>query len=302
MIKRTPPKGTNQPSISQASSEPVLTTPCEDLSKDRITLRQKRRHDTDVSADLISLREDIMSSIATLRLEQSEIFSSLQSGLDVIKTQNMELQATVDFLSNKYDDVLERLAFLEHERKSALGYIRTLEEKVENLEKNSKSSSLEIRNVPKTSGETKEDLIKIIKTIGIAVNNEIHAHELRDVYRIINNSKPENNGPITAEFSSVITRNKLLTNVKKYNRANRTNRLNTSHINLAGNMPIFISESLTTKVKRLYYKAREFSKRNDYAYHWTSHGKVFIKKREGATARRIDQESDFEGLEKEQEK
>ncbi|CAB3258766.1 unnamed protein product [Arctia plantaginis] len=141
-----------------------------------------------------------------------------------------KLQATVDFLSSKYDDVLEKLAYLEHERKSALGYFWTLEEKVESLEKNSKSSCLEIRNVPKTSGETKEGLINIVETIGIAVNNEIHANEVRDMYRIINNSKPENNGPITIEFSSVITIDKLHTNVKKYNRANRTNRLNTSHI------------------------------------------------------------------------
>lgn len=62
-----------------------------------------------------------------------------------------------------------------------LGYRRSLEEKVEHLERNAKSSSLEIGNVPKITVETREDLINIVKAIGVAVKNEIHIRAKRCV-------------------------------------------------------------------------------------------------------------------------
>ncbi|KAJ8704355.1 hypothetical protein PYW08_013079 [Mythimna loreyi] len=65
---------------------------------------------------------------------------------------------------------------------------------------------------------------------------------------------------------------------------------------MTGNTPIFVSESLTSKMKKLYYLARDFAKQNGYAYHWTAHGKIYIKKEDGAPTRRISKETDFEDL------
>ncbi|CAB3228752.1 unnamed protein product [Arctia plantaginis] len=177
-------------------------------------------------------------------------------------------------------------------------YINILEEKVENLEISMKSSSLEIRNVPTKTQETKEDLIEIVKNIAQAVNTQIEPREIRDVYRM-NSRKIQTNGPITAEFTTVIKRDELLANIKKYNRENKTNRINSSHISMNGTSPIYISEKLTTKAKKLLYQAREFSKANEYSYCWISHGKIYVKKREGATAKRINHEIDLEILKKE---
>ncbi|KAJ8724152.1 hypothetical protein PYW07_008132 [Mythimna separata] len=295
MMKRTPPRPGNDP-FPPHSSEPDLTSPMLDQTLDRITLRQKRKHDSEQTLEIKSLREDIMSSLETLSKEQNEKFSIMQCNLDQIKAQNIELKNTVEFLSGKYDDVMIKLTLLENEKRSTLQYIGSLEEKIENMERNAKSSCLEIRNVPKTPNESKEVLIDIVRNLGTAVNTEIQACELRDVYRLTSSSKPQTNGSITAEFTTTMTKDKLLTNIKKYNRDNKTNRLNSSHVKMAGNSPIYISESLTTKAKKLFYLAREFTKQNGYAYHWTSHGKVFVKKEEGAPARRISQESDFERL------
>ena len=220
----------------------------------------------------------------------------MQCNLDEIKSQNTELKSTVEFLSGRYGDLLTKVALLESDKRNTLDYVGYLEEKVEIMERNSKSSSLEIRNVLKKPHESKDDLINIVKNLGTAVNTEIQIGELRDVYRLTSNRKPHADGPITAEFTSTIIKDKLLCNIKKYNRDHKTNRLNSSNIKMPGNGPIFISESLTTKARKLFHQAREFSKLNDYAYHWTSHGKVYLKKADGAPAKRITQESDFEGL------
>lgn len=128
------------------------------------------------------------------------------------------------------------------------------------------------------------------------MSTDVQTVDLRDVYRLTSNKKTQAHGPITVEFTSTKKRDRLLTNIKNFNRDHNTNRLNSSHIKMSGNSPIFISESLTTKARKLFYQAREFTKQYGYAYHWTSHGKVYVKKKEGDTAKRITQECDFEGL------
>lgn len=77
--------------------------------------------------------------------------------------------------------------------------------------------------MPKITGEIREDLINIVKAIGVAVKTEIHTLELKDVYRLNNNRYPQTGAPITAEFISTVTKDKLLRDVKKYNRVNKTN-------------------------------------------------------------------------------
>lgn len=84
VMKRTAPKSTNE-SVPYHSSEPDLTSPKSELSNDRITLRQKHKQDCEQFPEFKSLREDIMLSITTLRKEQSEKFSIMQSNLDQIK-------------------------------------------------------------------------------------------------------------------------------------------------------------------------------------------------------------------------
>lgn len=146
-MKRTPPKPNNEPLLHH-NSEPEVATTDSEQAMARITLRQKRKH-SDQSLEMKSLRDDIMSSLETLRKEQQEKFSEMQSNLDQIKVQNTELKDTVDFLSGKYDDLMCKLSLLEKEKKSTLEYIEYLEDKVEIMERNLKTTSLEIRNVPK---------------------------------------------------------------------------------------------------------------------------------------------------------
>lgn len=295
-LKRTPPKASpNKAPILHHNSEPDLSSPASDQDALRVTFRNKRKHDFELTAEFNAIRDDIMSSLNTLRLEQGEKFTLLQVNLDAIKAQNAELQNSVEKMSNFCDDLMGRVAQLEKIRKTDLEYINLLEDRVESLERGAKTSSLEIRNVPKKHGETKEDLMNIVKSIGVAMNIQIQPHDIRDVYRL-GTKNPNLNGPITAEFTSVIKKDALLTTIKKHNRVNKDNRLNTSHINMNGTSPIYISESLTTKAKKLFYQAREFTKANDYAYRWTAQGKIFIKKKEGEPAKRIVRESDFDDL------
>lgn len=59
---------------------------------------------------------------------------------------------------------------------------------------------------------------------------------------------------------------------------------------------VFISEQLTMKGRRLFYAARMNVKSKKLAAAWTSFGKVYVRKEEGSTPVRINEESDLDKL------
>lgn len=239
--------------------------------------------------------EEMKKLFSDFKAEQNAKLDILQHSVSDIKEQNASLQKSVDFISNQYDDLKVKFDLLQKERKENLAYIQTLEDKLENVEKTERATSIEIRNVPLKTGETKSDLVKIVAKTGEALNIPISKADIRDVYRI--NSKSETSRPIIAEFTSVLMKEDVLQSVKSFNKDNKDNKLNSTHLHLEGpEKPIFISENLTQKMKRLYFLARDFAKTNKIKFCWTAYGKIYMREKEGATLQRINSETDLANL------
>lgn len=131
-----------------------------------------------------------------------------------------------------------------------------------------------------------------MQSIAETLDVPVQTSDIRNIQRI-NTKKPENK-PIIVDFTSVLTKEKLIEHCKKFN---RTNKLTTSHLHIKGpSKPIFISENLTYKTRRLYFLARDFAKTNDYKYCWTAGGKVYIRKKEGEPTLRLNGEEDIKVL------
>ncbi|KOB65182.1 Zinc finger DNA binding protein [Operophtera brumata] len=82
---------------------------------------------------------------------------------------------------------------------------------------------------------------------------------------------------------------------RKFNKD--SSKFTTEHLHLSGPAtPIFISENLTSKMKRLFYLAREAAKAKDYKFCWVSHGKIFVRRRENGPLVRFLSEADLEKL------
>ncbi|CAH2086329.1 unnamed protein product [Euphydryas editha] len=253
--------------------------------------RKKRKHDC---ADL-SIPSDIAEMFASLTRQQDKIFQELKSTINNIKEQNDDLKKSVDTLSNKYDEFMSRMSTLESQRKQDRLTISKLEKKIENLERKTRATGLEIRNIPRSNGETKESLFNTLKDLGKIVRVDLCDGDIRDVYRI--NSKDGSN-PIIAELSSVIVKEKIINKVKSFNKSKTTTeKLNTSYLNYPGpKKPIFISETLTQNTKKLFYLARNFQKNYNYAFCWTSRGIIYIRKNEKSPQIKITTEADLEKL------
>lgn len=296
-IQRTPPQDSStsrlntspSPTLQHGGSEPNLLTAksssITNVTKRNINKRLRRGSSEETPNDAL------MAMIST----QSTKLETIMNFMTGIKEQIGEIQASVDFMSCRYDELLIRFDRLEEERKTDQKYIKQLENKIESLERGGRMSCVEIMNIPYSKGETKHDLFNIVSRTCSAVNNEVEKGEIRNIYRV--NTNNQEFKPIITEFVSVLRKNELITAVKNFNKSNKNNKLNTSHISIKGTpKPIYISESLSYKNKKLYAMAREYAKAHNYQYCWTSQGTVFLRKAEGSPANRILEENDLVNL------
>lgn len=221
-----------------------------------------------------------------LQAKQSETIDKLCATVE-------DLRSTVSFLAEKYDSLASKYEKLESERQDDLKYMKSLEEALERSERNHRSSCLEIRNVPVRNAETKDNLINTVINTGKALNLEIQPHEIKDVFRT--KTKTPENKTIIVDLNSVILKEKIISASRKFNKGQ--NRLSTEHLRIMGPArPVFISENLTSKMKRVFFLTRDFAKTNDYRFCWVSHGKIYLRKREGGSLLRIVSESDLTKL------
>ncbi|CAK1599750.1 unnamed protein product [Parnassius mnemosyne] len=98
----------------------------------------------------------------------------------------------------------------------------------------------------------------------------------KDVFRL--NSKTGKTTIVT-EFTSVIVKNSVIQAAKTFNKQHPDQRLNSAMIGFKEQVrPIYVSEALTNKGRRLFFLARSYAKTEGYKFCWTSHGKVYLRK------------------------
>lgn len=304
-LKRTPPRASpsmqslahckSDSNINESPSAYYSPTVSSEYNLSEPNIARKRKYSGDLS------KLEILNMFAALQKQQDEKFEALmtkvQGGIDSHTEQNKSISSSIEFLGQKYDEMAIRINALEQDKSSAHRYIQTLEAKLEHMDRYLRSSSIEIRNVPKNAGETKEDLLKIVKKVGNALSLPIQSSEIRDVYRI--NTKNENNQAIVAELTTVSLRDGIVGSVKAYNKKYPTSKFSTSNLKIEGpTRPIFVSESLTIQAKKLFFLAREYAKNNDFKYCWSSHGRIYLRRKDGAPLIKINNEEDIDNLKK----
>lgn len=259
-----------------------------DVGDTYCTRSRKRGNDEEWSNPLMEIRKVIVE----LKEEQKQKLDELQSSINAIRQQNEGMIESIEFLTNEYRDLRKHVDNLEIERKSNQKYIQTLENEIESLKTSQKTSCIEIRNIPTKQKEAKQDLLDTINKISDVLNMVVDVNSIRDIYRV--NTKIDSNKPIIVEFTSVITKEKLIEQCKKFNLQHKNNKLNTSHLNISGpQKSVYISEHLTSRARRLFFLARDFANTNEFKFCWTAGGKVFIRKKEGERLIRINSESDL---------
>ncbi|CAH2211054.1 jg1392 [Pararge aegeria aegeria] len=302
-LKRTPP---NSPSAtrltlqidSDSKSSDRCNSPTNSAKKlSQASRKHKRRREGSFGDDSdanVDFRDELLKLFEEFKKQQDKNFKILQ---DTISKQNKDIQSTLDFISSRYDDMQKKIELLESEKKKSLAIIQTLEEKVETFERRNNAACLEIRNIPTTTPENKIDLTNYIIKTGKVLNTTIQSCDIRNIYRA--SSKVNTIKPIVVEFTTVSMKEKLLQLSKSYNRKHCNNKLSSQTLNLDGPAkPVYISEFLTYKARKLFAQAREFGTKNNFAFCWTAHNRIYLRRKEGDPYCRIDCERDLEKLRK----
>lgn len=294
-VKHSPPRSSRSNSIvspGHYGSDPTINrSPNINDETCNVTKRHKRTVDS-FSETSPSTMAEIKSLFSELKLQQERKFDGLTSVMNTVIEQNQEIKHSVEFMSKQYDEMLSKMNHLETQNAEYKRQINLLENKLESVEKNSRASAIEIRNIPKLKQENKQILCEIVKNIVSVVSpqNCVHESELRDVFRTRSDA-------IVVDFTTIIRKDSLLHKIKEHNKVKREQKapqLNTQHINLeCPSRTIYVSEYLTYKAKRLHYLARECIKNKQLFAAWTAYGKVYVKKKEGLPAQRIDEEKDL---------
>ncbi|KAG6439464.1 hypothetical protein O3G_MSEX000794 [Manduca sexta] len=267
-----------------------------DLETTKPTHRRKAKTTDDTNNNdkqLTAQISEIKQMFLDFKTLQEQKFEKLYTSFEEIKKQNIDIHSSINYLSNSYDTLKDQLQKLETERQTNLQYIKTLEDKLDKLESSSRSTSIEIRNIPIQKQESKQTLLSTINTIGTAISAPVEQLQIKDIYRI--NSKDKDNRPIIVDFTSVLTKENFINMYKKINKDK--SKLTTDTIKISGpSKPIFISENLTPKMKRLFFLSRDIAKTKEYKYCWVSHGKIFLRKFDGSSIIQIKSENDIDCL------
>ncbi|KAJ8704375.1 hypothetical protein PYW08_013099 [Mythimna loreyi] len=190
-------------------------------------------------------------------------------------------------MNQQFEELKKEVEKLKRERQEQRCYIEGLEKKTTDLQYKSRSSGIEIRNIPHTDNETAPGLIKTVCSIGKQAGMSISETEFRDIYRLPGKNTKGTTAPTTrpiiAEFTIMQTKQNVLSAIRSYNsKKTKVNKLNTELIGIPGRIQaVYVAEQLYSATKHLFYLAREFAKKNEFAYCWVSNGNVFLRKQTG---------------------
>lgn len=234
-----------------------------------------------------STASDANSQISDLLATQAAQITKILNEVAQIKQQNIQIQKTNEnieasmlFINQQYESLKLEVELLKKESLSQTSYIDCLEQKVKDLQNKTRSSTVEIRNIPQLDNESTESLMDVVVNIGKITGVNICKTNLRDIHRLPGNQKKPR--PIIVEFMTVQSKSQVLTAARNYNKdkKNDSEKLNTRKLGF-GDSPcgvVHVSEQLPATTKKLLYLAQEFKKKHAFAYCWIKNGNVFMRK------------------------
>lgn len=301
-MQRTPPGSTNKqlntPSVATHYNSDSALNKTSDVTLDEnyfnVTKRQKRTSQ-DLPTQTLPSADEIKGMFFDIKEQQEHKFELLNNALITIMSQNSEIQKSIATLTVQNEVLQKEVKELKQDNSAFKLRINALENKLEIEERKSCNSTIEIRNVPKIANTNKKDLMDIVQNVGEAISFKppIQEVEIRDIYQ----SKTE---VIVVAFSSSIRKEAFVSQYKAYNKAKREKKepqLQSDQIKIScPPRPIYVSEHLTSKMRHIFFLARENVRNKLLVAAWTAYGRVYVKKEDGAAPIRILEEQQLHDL------
>ncbi|CAG4965623.1 unnamed protein product [Colias eurytheme] len=247
---------------------------------------------TSISHD--DLREVVRE---VLKAENSEMLQQLKSSLSSafnaevksLKAEVQDIKDSITFMNAQYE-AFQKIKEAEKDSVSNLilensklqKTVLNLNERIEQLEHQTRACNLELQCIPESRSENVFDIVsRIGDAIGCKIQDEKISRCTRTAKQDRSNPRPRS---IIAQFSTAKVRDSFLAAAINFNRnKNIEDKLNTSHIGLGNDRkPIYIAEHLSPQTKIIHAASRIKAKEIGYKYVWVRNGKVLMRKNDGA--------------------
>ncbi|CAK1585893.1 unnamed protein product [Parnassius mnemosyne] len=179
-----------------------------------------------------------------------------------------------------YEEQAKIIDVLKSETKLLKTTNETLLSRLAQLDRHARSSNVEIQCVPENK---QENLINTVVQLGKVIKCPINDSQIHYCSRLakLNNSSPRPRS-ILVKFNSARLRDEFLAASSKFNRNNREDKLNTSHLGIGGTKKtaVYVVEHLTRENKHLHAATRSKAKELGYKFVWVRDSKIYMRKDE----------------------
>ncbi|CAB3220415.1 unnamed protein product [Arctia plantaginis] len=248
---------------------------------ENITLRKK--HDESPEENLHAEVKELTEEVRLLTREITSLKERLESATSSMSCCQARLEElTTSIATNDF-----RIKSLENRDKE----VKILENKVLELQQEVNTQSqqqlcneLELAGIPESNNENLHHIALLAaKKVGVDLADDDIDWVTRagpHIKRAVNpNSDVNSTRPIVVRFLRRSKRDQLI-------KASKTRRnVTSSDLDVPGkSYKIYYNERLTKENRLLFRTARSKAKEHQYAYCWVTHGKIFLKQKEGKAA------------------
>lgn len=237
-------------------------------------------------AQLMMLQDNIVSAL--MKQLPAMILKQMTSVISPLDERLRELQNSVSFLADKYDDFSTKIEKLTADSQQQNEIVMQNQEKITRLtytirilEQQLRECNVEIHGVNEFKSE---NLVDLMKQIGNVVSFKLDDSDLMKVTRVAKVNKDSNKPrSIIVKLPSARRRDEFLSAISRYNKLNPQNKLNTGIVGVRGDRsPIFIAEHLSPTNKALHAAARIKAKEKKYKFVWIRDGHIYVRKDENS--------------------
>ena len=267
-------------------------TPLRNVSNARGNKRQALGSPPQATTDVLSrndvreIIEEVMKTELSLMLSKfnDNMNNILNRELKPIKEKIASMDDSMKFMNSQYEDLLkehaaskEAIKELHRENNDMKNNISVLKVRFDQLEQQARSNNVEIQCLPEKKQEHLFEIVsELSKVVGCIMQDKDILHCTR-----IAKLKPDNTRPrsIVVQFASPRVRDQFLASTINFNKSNKENKLNSSHLGYPGpKTAIFVTEHLSPTNKALHAAARIRAKELGYQFIWVRGGRIFMRK------------------------
>ncbi|XP_072937133.1 uncharacterized protein [Epargyreus clarus] len=281
-----------QPKTDNSNTLVRATRPANSDEDTDHTLREERNVTTRAKKQRSS-PDSVESYVTESKLREiikQEITQLVSEQLANISLQISGFHESLSFLNKQYDVLLqmvnernETINTLVKKNDNLESQVKTLTDRIGQVEQNMRSSNIELNGIPE---HKTENLIKTIQQLGSLVESPFEDSDILHVTRVAKlNKESDRPRSVIVKLRSQRRRDELLAAVIRYNKNKRDDKLNSGHLGIGGRrVPVFVSEHLTPTNKHLHAAARKKAKETGSKFVWIRDGRIFVRKNEQSPA------------------